>query len=312
MTYTIGSPALATDYNNFRGSLGPSDAYPDDATAANKLAALIGVGYGIRGYGQSVSFPAVSVGTVITASQWEIIRDVMNTINVHTGASLTLQPSVLSGTLIRANDGSTGRVSIASLIALLDTAKMNADITQMQVSSVLTSTRNTLWSTEVLHEFTIDCSTENNARYFFNSGGQIYTSGSRSGGSVTSINTAMSTLLSSMGTIKFGSTATTYTGSGGVAYNIGYYGLTNSYQTIFTHTGAGYYIPMNYTLTARRENYVGLNGSNGSLVRMQATFSTGLSSYYTLDGTLTSSVSQLKENGGLTITSPTYTTTVNL
>lgn len=310
MTYTIGSTILATDYNTFRGDYAPSVAYPDGSTATNKLAALIGVGYGTRGYGQSVSYPAVSSGDSITAAQWTTVKTVMNLINVHTGAGLTLQPTVTAGNTINANDGSLGRVNLSGLIASLDSARLTFDIGQMALTSVLTSTRSTSWNTQVYHEFTIDFGTENNARYFFNSGGTIYISASRTGGSATPINTAMTNILSQMGTIKFSAETTTYTGTGGAVNAIGYYGIPGAYQVLFYHAGpGGTYAAMSYTLQARRESYVGLNGANGSLVRMQAIFDTGLDPTHILDGTLTSSIDQLKENGGLTIATPTYTTT---
>lgn len=312
MSYSTGTTILATDYNTFRGNYDALTPYPDDASATNKLAALIGIGYGIRGYGQTISFPAAAQGGTVLASNWTTLRTVMNLMNVHTGAGLTLQPSVSAGDVIIAQDGSSGRVNIASLISSLDSAKLTYDISQMAVSSVLTSTRNTSWNTQVYHEFTIDFGTENQARYFFNSGGTVYASASRVGGTTSNINTDMTYLLSSMGTVKVAATATTYTGSGGTAYAIGYYGLTNNYQTLFTRTDSGpysyAYSSMTYILQARRENYVGLNGGNGSLVRVQAVFDTGLDPTYILDGTLTSSISQLIENGDLTISAPTFTT----
>lgn len=312
MTYAVGQKILASDYNNARGALDALTAYPDDAAATYKLAALIGVGYGQRGYGQNIAFPAAVVGNKVTAAQFNLIRSVMNLLNVHTGAGLTLQPIVSVGGTIIANDGTSGRPSLSSLIVSLDNAKHNYAISQMGLTSELTSTRTTAWNTEIYHEFTLDFGTEDRARYFFNSGGTLYASASRTGGSATQINTALTNLLTQMGTVKFNYNSTTYTGTGGTVYPIGYYGLTSTYQTLFSHSGSGYYVPLTYTLKARRESYTGSNGGNGSLVRMQAIFNTGLSSYYSLDGTLTSNISELKENGLLTIQSPTYTTVFNL
>jgi hypothetical protein len=313
MTYSVGSNISASDYMNFRGLYDASTPYPDNPTAINKLAALIGVGFGTRGYGQVFSFPSVTSGQTVTAMQWNLIRTVMNLINVHTGAGQSLQPTVNSGSIIIANDGTGGRPNLSSLITSFDAARLSYDIGQMQLTSELTSTRTTSWNTEVYHEFTVDFSNENPARYFFNTGGTVYASASRTGGSATAINTAMTNLLNQMGTIKFGSQATTYTGSGGTVYPIGYYNLTGSYQTLFYHNGpGGYYSPLTYTLQARVENYVGINGANGSLIRFKAIFDTGLSALETLDGTLTSSISQIKENGGLSVLSPVYTTTSSL
>ena len=124
MTYGVGNTILASDYNTFRGDYDTVTPYPDDATATDKLAALVGVGYGVRGYGQSIAFPAVAAGDTITAAQWNTIRSIMNLINVHTGAGLTLQAAPSPGDPIDAYDGSVGRADIPALISSLDSSKI--------------------------------------------------------------------------------------------------------------------------------------------------------------------------------------------
>ena len=53
MTYAVGGIIQAADYNGFVGNTAVNVAYASDAAAQNKVAALIGVGYGTRGYGQT-------------------------------------------------------------------------------------------------------------------------------------------------------------------------------------------------------------------------------------------------------------------
>lgn len=317
MTYSVGSVAQASDYNSFVGNTAVNTAYASSAAAQNKIAALIGVGFGDRGYGQtSTNVSTTSSGIIISAGQWNNLRSAMSTINTHTGSSLTLQPAVASGGLIEAQNGTLGRPDISTLISTLDTNRLNASIAQMSVSSALTSTRTTSWGTIIQHEFTVTFADENSARYFFNTGGEIRFSGSRTGGSATTINAAWTALLILVGTVKFGATATTYTGSGGFPTSIGYYDLTGTYQQIFSHNGAGpSYSSITYSIQARRENYVGANGGNGALIRCIVTFNdtSAYSSYgSTVDGTIVSQVDQYKAGGVLTITAPTYTTVVNL
>lgn len=317
MTYSVGSIAQASDYNSFVGNTAVNTAYASGAAAQNKIAALIGVGFGDRGYGQtSTNVAPTTAGVVITAGQWNNLRSSMSTINTHTGSSLTLQPAVSTGTLIEAEDGTVGRSNIAALISTLDTNRLNASIIQMTVSSALTSTRTASWGTQIQHEFTVTFSDENSARYFFNSGSEVRFSGSRTGGTASTINAAWTALLILVGTVKFGATATTYTGSGGFPSNIGYYDLTDTYQQIFSHNGAGpYYSSISYTIQARRESYVGANGGNGSVVRYLITLndtSAYVSYGSTVDGTIVSQIDQYKASGVLTITSPTYTTVINL
>lgn len=315
MSYSVGGTIAAADYNGFVGTTAVNAAYANDAAAQNKVAALIGVGYGTRGYGQTATtLASTTAGVVVPATQWNNLRSAMSTLNTHTGAALTLQPAVATGDTILAEDGTFGRANISTLISTLDTARTTAAVSQMSVTSVLTSTRVTSWNTIIYHEFTTTFADENSARYFFNSGGEIRMSGSRTGGTTSVINTAWTTLLLLVGTVKFGATTTTYTGSGGtITNNVGYYGLTDVYQQLFVHYGAGpSYSGINYNIQARRESYVGANGGNGSVVRILITMNDSGTYGATVDGTTVSQVDQYKAGGVLTITSPTYVTVTGL
>ncbi len=318
MTYATGQIIASADFTAFRGNQAPDTSYASNSAATAKLAALIGVGYGTRGYGQtSTVMPGSSVGGIVTAAQWNGLINAISTINTHTGSGYSVPTPVTSGSLIRAFDGSAGRPDLPTLITNLDSNRLNYSLSQMGLSSVLSSSRTSPWSVSVTHEFTATFPSENLARYFFNTGGQVYAVGSRSGGSASTLNSAMTTILANMGTIKFGAQATTYTGSGGTVYPIGYYNLTGAYQTLFHIIGGAYpysygYGAVSYTLKAKAESIAGLNGGNGSVVRFQAVFATGVSSYSTVSGTLTSAISQLKSGGVLSITAPTYATTIPL
>jgi hypothetical protein len=177
----------------------------------------------------------------------------------------------------------------------------------MTVSSALTSSISTPWSGTITHVFTVDFGTENAARYFFNSGGQIRWSGSNTGGSTGSA-AAWAALLTAMGTIKMGADSTTYTGSGGtITNNIGYYGLTGSLVQTFIHYGSGpSYSGLYYSIQVSRGNYSGSNGGNGSLINCTVTLYD--SAYGSVNGTTSSAIDQYKAGGVLTITNPTFTT----
>ena len=312
MTYVVNSTILAADYMAFRGSNAPNTAYADDAAASDRLAALIGVGYGTRGYGQtSTVFPSVAAGSTVTASSWNNLISVISNLNTHTGSGLTVPSAVAIGDVIQAFDGTSGRPNIHTLIPALDTNRMNAAVGQMsQTASGASSQRTTAWNTMVYHEWTVTFSSEDEARYFFNSGGQIQVEADRSGGTSSTLNTAITDMLNDVGTIKVAASTTTSTPAGtGTAYPIGYYGLQGYYQTLFYHPGPVSYTAPNYTLNAKAEGIVGTNGGNGNVIRFQAIFETGLPSYDTADGTLDSSVFQLKAGGVLSIASPAYAIT---
>lgn len=310
MSYSSGNLIVATDYMAFRGDPSPNTAYANDIAAQGKLTALIGIGYGTRGYGvTSTTFPAVTSNTsVATSTQWNNLRSVMSTINTHTGIGLTLQLPQAKGDLIVANDGTGSTVDISSLITSLDNNRLLIDISQQSVSVALTSSRTTSWVGTLTHEFTATFGTEDLARYFFNTGGQIRTAGSRSGGAASGPNTAITNLLVAVGTVKIQANTTTYTGSGGTVANIGYYTLTDTWQDLFSHTGSGPYANVSYTVRAKRESYVGLNGANGSVVRCQVLLALGSYPGVNISGTTVSTISSMRSTNAVTVSNPTYAT----
>ena len=308
MTYAVSGLIQAGDYNGFVGNTAPSSAYASSLAATDKVAALIGVGYGDRGYGQtSTNVAPTSTGVAVSAGQWNNLLNVMSTLNTHQGSGLTLQPTVASGGTI------TYQSSIPTNIATLDTNRLLSNITQMTVSSALTSSISTPWNGTITHVFTVNFGTEDAARYYFNSGGQIRWSGSNTGGT-TGGAAAWAALLTAMGTIKMDAKTTTYTGSGGtITNNVGYYGLTGSLVQTFIHYGSGpYYSGIFYSIQVSRSNYVGTNGGNGSLINCTVTFSDVSGGYGSVNGTTSSFIDQYKAGGVLTIASPTYTTTTPL
>ena len=309
MTYAVSGLIQAGDYNGFVGNTAPSSAYASSVAATDKISALIGTGYGDRGYGQTTTnVAAVTTGVNVSAGQWNNLRSAMSTLNTHQGSNLTLQPTVASGDTIAYQS------SIPTNISTLDTNRNLATITQMTLSSVLTSST-TSWSGVITHVLTIDFGTADAARYFFNSGGQIRFSGSNVGGT-TDLSAIWAALLAQMGTIKMDASSTTYTGSGGsITNNIGYYGLTTSYQEIFIHYGTGgayyYYSGTYYSIQVKTNATGSTNGGNGSLITVTITF-TDAAVPGSVDGTTSSYIDEYKAGGVLTIASPVYTTTTPL
>ena len=182
MTYSVGGQIQASDYNGFVGTTAVNAAYSSSAAATSKMAALMGVGYGNRGYGQtSASLATVAVGNTVAAAEWNNLRSAMSAMNTHQGSGLTLQPVVSAGGTILAEDGTLSRPNISTLITSLDTNRLNASITDMTVTAALTSSQATGWTGTVQHVFTAVFGTVDQARYYFNSGGQIRFSGSNTG-----------------------------------------------------------------------------------------------------------------------------------
>ena len=315
MTYNVGNTILATDYMSFRGVNAPSVSYTSDASATNKVAALIGVGYGQRGYGvTSTTLPSVVGNTsVVTATIWNNLRSAMSVINTHTGSNITLQPAVSVGNLIVANDGRPSLTNIPALISTLDSNRFNVGANQSTTTSnILVSTGTVAWTNSIFHEFTVIFGVEDQARYFFNTGGKVQLRASRTGGTVGGINDVITSMLTAMGDISFGAIETTYTGTGGTATSIGYYDLNTAYQTAFSIKGSGAFPNISYSVFVKRENFTGLNGGNGSLLRFRAFFD--ISDYISeiADGTLTSNITSVRSSGAVNVNNPTFATVQNL
>ena len=94
------------------------------------------------------------------------------------------------------------------------------------------------WSNEINTELTVAFANSNQARWFFNSGGEIRIASSRTLGRSDAQNDAWSSLLTSAGTTAFGGQIPTTGFSPMNGQN--FYRLTNTYQNIVQLAAAGY------------------------------------------------------------------------
>ncbi len=284
----------ALDYNSIR----------------NKIIGIIGTGSGQQGYGQPVQSASVFPGNNITKNQWDLLRyDIVNA-KVHQDGVLPSIITLASGDYIGYGAGhpNTNYDTIAEQ-AILD--RFNIGAGQSVLSTVATQTRTGSWSTQSQCTLTATFSTPDEARYFFNSGGNIRFTSSRTGGVVSSQNTAWTNLLStSAGTINFGAQVPT---------TVNFYTLTTSYQQIYQVSSTTPYSANNYKIEALCDctDPTNINGTASSV-----TFRITWSDSYVdpapdppgdlVDGTLTINVEELKASGALipsgffTITSPVY------
>lgn len=156
------------------------------------------------------------------------------------------------------------------------------------LSAVLTSSRGTSWTTQLVHEFTVDFGSETNRSEFFRLDGEIRFSGSRSGGSATSQNTDWTNLLVAVGTQGFASSDND--------------AVTGSYTQFYTQGGSGAYAANDYTIRVKEDSV--------SVLRFQVQYNddhTGVSD--TIDGTIDSTIDVYKELG---LSTPSLTTITEL
>jgi hypothetical protein len=229
---------IATDYNLIQ----------------SKVASVLGSGSGTFGYGQTVASSQVGQYSKVTVSQWNNLRnDLLRARQHQTGTDLT-------GSLVTATASTKiTDAARAAYLAMANDCEIEANrltapppASQASRSNLVNDTfRTTPWNGTLIQTVSIDFGSADNARFFFNAGGQIEFSAERSGGTAGLKNITWTTMLSSMGTIAFNYTRTTATGTG-VGSNLGFYDLGETYNLIFQKdTPTGTYSPNKYYIYAR-------------------------------------------------------------
>ena len=258
MAYSSGGVIAAADYNTFVGS---------NNTTAGTINYVWSTGNGQYGYGQT-GVPTVSATGVVTATQWATAINVLDNILTHqtgSGASNIALPT--SGSLIKYLS------AVSSDISAINTNHLNFG-SQGTTTTGSTFSPNPTAANDATYNGTIATRTvtfasADQARYFFNAGGQInfvVSSVTNNDGSARSSDavSVIGTYFGGMSAFK-ATTNGQRTGTGGTlagsGYVSGYYGLTTAYQTIAqVTTSSGTYSTDYVQLQAK---YSGTLGSNG-------------------------------------------------
>lgn len=251
MAYSAGDNILDDHYNIF---------VQGGAAAVDHNTANVNTVWGTaatddKGYGQSGNLSTVSAGSTITATQWVSLLNRVSTIANHQGSSITAITNPTTGDTIAAY------TALSTNISTIFNNRRNAAANGTDITSGGTVSGTNTWYTQQQTVYTVTFSSETAARYFFNAGGRIGLSFSRSGGTANSKNTGWSNLCTAAGTVYFtgGSgdatiAGTTYSGTdkvGGsgtatVADNTGWFDYTGTYVEIFKQYDATYLYTANY------------------------------------------------------------------
>ena len=297
--------ALSTMTNRSAGS---TITAADWDVARNNILLITGTpGGSNEGWGQSWSVHDPAAGATITDTNTNGIINAAQDIAVYTGASNNVS-DVSNAALIQDTDLN----NIQSTITNGYNARLTADASYLSQEAKDTSTRTAAWSTTVTHDVTVTFGSAAIRNAFFNAGGSLYFTASRSGGSTNDQNTDWTNMLSAMGTIKMNYTQTT--ASSGTTTSIGNNDLTTTYQTIYTKAGSGSYSTNYYSIQAKADS--------STVLRFLITFGdshTGRGYFDSVDGTLTSVAGQYRPNSGtlpngfsVVVATPTYTTNSDL
>jgi len=160
MTYTTGGLIQAADYNGFVST-----------TASANLNAVWGNSGSVNyGYGQA-NVPTVSVGGIVSATDWANLVNKLSSVGAHTGVTITSRTAPVAGNTIsilsNLNTDLTNVFTNRANAATSGATISPATGTWWQASN----TPNTAWTITTTH--TITFANTSAAAWFFNSGGLI-------------------------------------------------------------------------------------------------------------------------------------------
>lgn len=289
-----------------------------------KIGNVLGVGSGQFGYGQLplASSQVSSTNTVSKSHMDQLKTDLIKAYVHQTGNDPGLPTVTNIPTLPLETDAA--RIQDSQYVAyetianyIFNNKNDIFEATQASVEAKLTSQRTTSWGgnsqpQSVYHRFRVTFTDDNQARYFFNAGGEVRFSASLTGGSGAKY-LEWTGMLTAMGTVKFNYNTTTG-GSGTSPNNIGYFELTNTDAIIWIKSGSGVYSENDVIIYARKVS--------AGVIEFTVEFNDGATGSAgggfgpvddPVSGTLTSTITQLRPTGAyVAVTSPVYQTTTNL
>lgn len=254
MSFSSGSIITASDYNSIQ----------------SRISRLLGVGDGTYGYGQFVSSSLVQANnTIIEDLHFANLKsDIIKIANHQSNTASTLinsLPTITAGQTVNAAHFN----AFEAVLGTLESQRFDLAPGQYSdefFSPSISQSRSTVWgngaAATLIHSFTVDFGSADNARHFFNSGGSIRLS------PALDLNAPPQTyswkaLFQSMGTVIFNHTTCTSDGSiPGTTSNIGFYDLTSTSQQVFTKsdTASYAYSTNDYTITVRSDVANNTNG----------------------------------------------------
>jgi hypothetical protein len=295
---------LATDYNVIQ----------------SKIASVMGEGSGTKGYGQTIASSQVGQFAKITASQWNNLRnDILRARQHQTGQDMT------SNLIVAGPSTTIADAQRDALLGMAIDAENPANYlvspppaTELARSNLVAEqVRTQKWNGRITQTIDIIWPTADDARYFFNTGGNIEFTSTFSPSVPGLKGISWSTLLQNMGTFRFNFDRVFTTGSAFTGPD-GFYELTTIPVIIAQkETSSSAYIPNEYYITARVNSTLAnerriltfvINWDDRS-VAPPSTPDPGFGIDEDVEGTLTSRVQVVRSINNVVIPVPNATTT---
>jgi len=263
----VNDKIVTADYNSIR----------------DKLVAVLGNGSVNIGWGQQsrIQSTAVSVDSKVTINEWANLRyDIINAYKHIFGSNPTTAVVSEGGTIRYTSNFTpdTGSLDVPQRqydvwADTITTNRFTVAAGESAATGVLSASRTTSWSTQCQCTIQVYWANSDAARYFFNSGGQIRISASRSGGATSNQNTSWTSLLSAAGTQQFGGAnpgTGTFPGDG-----LNWYRTTSTFQTYYTATASSPYGSNNYQLQARCADQANNSAGTAAQLEIRVLFTDG-------------------------------------
>jgi hypothetical protein len=273
MAYASGGLISATDYNNLAWG-GTQGTYTN---VTKNIAYVMGVGTGATGYGQTVTaINTVAAAATVTATQWSGLLTLLNGALGHqSGAGAQLSGNYTAGQTI------TYFANVATAVTTINT---NAALYSAQGSTLTGANFDaSVTGSTGLSSYTVDrvvtFGSANQARYFFNAGGQLNLRLSTLNAADNGSESSFARLVTGLGGVGFRNTTNTGRTGSGITLNtnntaLGYRtNVLNTPATIVqvTDTTASYTASTGY-LQVYTSSSDTTNGSNGLNVVFRTVF----------------------------------------
>jgi hypothetical protein len=190
------------------GQVYASDWNPLQTTIANVMGAPNGLSYGWN-KASSIQSAQVSSSLKINHTHYNVLKNDIDFCYTHIIGSASSLPTKSTGDRVYQVD----LANISAAITYINTYKTFAASGQLTQSNVYSNTQAYTWTANLGATYTIPFGSVSNFNSFWNGGGSIFFSVSRSGGSSTPQNQGWTNLLSNMGFIYIGPTSSGQTGN---------------------------------------------------------------------------------------------------
>jgi hypothetical protein len=285
---------------------------------------LLGSGSAGSGYGQTIKSAAVSQSSRVTVNEWANLRfDIVN-IWKHQFGALPSINAPAANSIVRANTTNQPYKQYDNFVNILTANRFGIHSSQAitqnkaSTSTVWPGVYGSTWTNTLFCTVTATWTSAANARYFFNSGGEIRFNSSRTGGSSTPQNSSWTTLLTSIGTRAFGANKPGQNTSPATGQN--WYRLTNVLQVWETTSATSPYAANTYRILARTTDVANNSSGTSSSIEFRIEWidghtSDGSGSPDSVNGTVSLAVTTLEASGtyepagtgSFTVETPTIT-----